>query len=131
MAAHDQRVRHAAVRIDDAFEDDLALHAGAPGEFRVDGSRTARCIATQDRVFRVHVQPFGGGPPLQTTVVFTAPATTCTNLDTGNLVGTVDISPFVNQAIRIVFEWFIPESFTGPASSSWTMCSPTRRCPSS
>jgi len=51
---------------------------------------------------------------LQTTVVFTAPVTTCTNLDTGNLVGTVDISPFVNQAIRIVFEWFIPESFTGP-----------------
>jgi hypothetical protein len=29
-------------------------------------------------------------------------------------VGTVNISPFVNQGIRVVFEWFIPESFTGP-----------------
>lgn len=72
------------------------------------------CTATQDRIFRVRVQPFGGGPPLQTTVVFTAPHTICTNLDTGNLVGTVNISPFVNQGIRIVFEWFIPETFTGP-----------------
>jgi hypothetical protein len=72
------------------------------------------CPPAQGREFRVHVEPSGGGPPLQTTVVFTAPPTTCTNLDTGNLVGSVDISAFANQNVRIVFEWFIPEAFTGP-----------------
>ena len=92
-----------------ATADNLTFDYRAGWDYGVVG-----CIATQDRIFRVHVEPSGGGPPLQTTVVFTAPVTTCTNLDTGNLVGTVDISPFVNQAIRIVFEWFIPESFTGP-----------------
>lgn len=92
-----------------ATADNLTFDYRAGWDYNVVG-----CIATQARVFRVHIEPFGGGPPLQTTVVFTAPPTTCTNLDTGNLVGTVDISPFVNQGIRIVFEWFIPESFTGP-----------------
>ena len=92
-----------------ATADNLTFDYRAGWDYNVVG-----CIATQARVFRVHIEPFGGGPPLQTTVVFTAPPTTCTNLDTGNLVGTVDISPFVNQGIRVVFEWFIPESFTGP-----------------
>jgi hypothetical protein len=92
-----------------ATADNLTFDYRAGWDYGVVG-----CIATQDRIFRVHIEPAGGGPPLQTTVVFTAPASTCTNLDTGNLVGTVDISPFVNQAVRIVFEWFIPETFTGP-----------------
>ena len=93
-----------------ATADNLTFDYRAGWDYSVVG-----CIATQDRIFRVHIEPAGGGPPLQTTVVFTAPASQCTNLDTGNLVGTVDISPFVNTPVRIVFEWFIPESFTGPA----------------
>jgi len=37
-----------------------------------------------------------------------------TNFDTGNLHGSVNISAFANQSVRLTFDWFIPESFTGP-----------------
>lgn len=34
--------------------------------------------------------------------------------DTGLLNGTVDLTPFVGQSVSLVFEWQIPERFTGP-----------------
>ncbi|HSF82854.1 MAG TPA: hypothetical protein VLA49_16590, partial [Anaerolineales bacterium] len=70
--------------------------------------------STLDREFRVEVQPDGGGPALQETVVLTAPAGT-SNTDTGNLTGRVDVSSFDGQPVRIKFIWNVPEDFTGPA----------------
>lgn len=70
--------------------------------------------ASIDREFRVDVEPAGGGVPMQSTVVLTAPAGTI-ELDTGIRVGAVDVSSFSGQAIRVTFRWVIPEYFTGPA----------------
>ena len=67
------------------------------------------------RTFSVVVEPSGGGAPLQTTVVLTAAAQTA-NPDTGTLSGNVDLSAFGGQAVRLKFEWNVPENFTGPAA---------------
>ncbi len=69
--------------------------------------------STQDRLFQVRIEPFGGGPPTQTTTILTATAGTVVT-DTGNLVGIVDLSAFAGTAVRINFHWIVPESFTGP-----------------
>lgn len=71
--------------------------------------------ATQDRTFNVIIRPVGGGAPLQAPdLILTAGAGT-TVLDTQSLFGQVDVSAFAGQAIRVSFEWFVPEEFTGPA----------------
>jgi len=69
--------------------------------------------ATMDREFRVEVQASGGGPALASTVLLTA-VTGSTVVDTGSLVGEVDVSGFAGQAVRIAFVWEIPEIFSGP-----------------
>lgn len=69
--------------------------------------------ATQDRLFQVEVQPFGGGAALQTFPVLTAQAGTA-NLDTGDLSFSVDLSAFVGQSVRVALTEFIPENYTGP-----------------
>jgi PKD repeat protein len=66
-----------------------------------------------DRHFRVEVQPVGGGTTLQSWTILTAQAGTNVN-DTGNKAGSVDLSAYVNQDVRIVFAWDIPECYTGP-----------------
>ena len=68
----------------------------------------------QDRLFMVNIEPSGGGTPLQTDTILTATAGTNV-LDTGDLHGSVDVSGFANSSIRISFDWFVPENFTGPA----------------
>jgi murein DD-endopeptidase MepM/ murein hydrolase activator NlpD len=70
--------------------------------------------ATLDRTYEVVIEPAGGGAPLQTTLILTAPAGTV-NLDTGDLTATVDLSAFDGMSIRIKSVWTIPETFTGPA----------------
>ncbi|NOY23156.1 MAG: PKD domain-containing protein [Acidobacteria bacterium] len=70
--------------------------------------------ATIDRHFRVEVQPDGGGTALQSWMVLTAKAGTLVD-DTGNLSEAIDLSAYLNQNIRIVFAWEIPEDFSGPA----------------
>lgn len=69
---------------------------------------------SQNRHFRVLVEPFGGGPPLQSTTVLTAYTGTFVP-DTGNQLGVVDVVPFSGDPVRISFEWEIPNEFTGPA----------------
>ncbi len=69
--------------------------------------------ATQDRQFEVHVEPAGGGAPLATFPVLTAPAPT-TMADTGDDTGQIDLSAFSGQSVRINFVWNIPELYTGP-----------------
>ena len=46
--------------------------------------------------------------------LITLPAGTL-NLDTGSLSGSIDLSPFNGQNVRISFDAFVPENFTGPA----------------
>jgi hypothetical protein len=70
--------------------------------------------ATLPRIFEVNIEPFGGGTPWQSTVIFTAQAGT-TVLDTGARTATVDVSQFGGGMIRLSFDAIIPEITTGPA----------------
>lgn len=69
--------------------------------------------ATLPRTFEVHIEPSGGGAPMQTDLILQADPDTI-NPDTGNQTGMVDISSFAPGDVRLVFEWTIPEAFTGP-----------------
>ncbi|MCK5038157.1 MAG: hypothetical protein KAS16_03565 [Thermoplasmata archaeon] len=70
--------------------------------------------ATIDRTFSVHIEPAGGGAPLQTDLILTAVANTQVD-DTGILQGIVDLSPFMGSTIYIDFDWWVPETNSGPA----------------
>ncbi len=69
--------------------------------------------ATLDRNFEVHIEPSGGGAPMQVDSVLTATAGTIVT-DTGALSGAVDVSAFVGQSVRANFVWDVPEGFVGP-----------------
>jgi hypothetical protein len=69
--------------------------------------------ATQDRVFRVDVEPMGGGAPILSEVVLVAPAGT-TNPDTGSVHHTINLTALAGSDVRVSFEWYVPEAFTGP-----------------
>lgn len=72
--------------------------------------------ATSNRIFEVNIEPSGGGSPLQTDTILTAVAgTTAIPSSGGNQFASVDISAFAGQAVRISFDWIVPEDFTGPA----------------
>ena len=76
--------------------------------------------ATQPRAFKVRIEePLaadqcgpGGGLLASHLILQADPGTTV--LDTGDLIGEVDISPFAGMDVCLVFEWVVPESFTGP-----------------
>lgn len=69
--------------------------------------------ATLDRTFEVHIEPSGGGAPMQADTVLTATAGTAV-LDTGSMTGNVDVSSFVGQSVRVNFVWTVPQSAVGP-----------------
>jgi hypothetical protein len=98
------------------IEQDVTLLAGA--DFVTFDYRGAWDLATfgatQDRTFEVHVEPPGGGPPLQSDVVLTAMVGTI-ETDTGNQQGMVDISGVAPGDVRLSFVWTVPEEFSGPA----------------
>lgn len=66
-----------------------------------------------DRHFRVIVEPTGGGASLLVAPIFTAPGGTAN--DTLYQTGSVNLSAFAGQAIRVVFALDVPEAYTGPA----------------
>jgi len=70
-------------------------------------------LASQDRLFNVVVQPSGGGSDLLTQTILTVQAQTAN--DTFYQTGSVDLSAYGGQSIRVLFELLVPESFTGPA----------------
>lgn len=70
--------------------------------------------ATMDREIRLEVQPTGGGAALASTLLFTA-VTGDIVVDSGALTGSVDVSSFSGQSVRIAFVMDIPENLTGPA----------------
>jgi len=75
--------------------------------------------ATEDKTFEVNIEPSGGGAPLQTDLILTAEAGTTAIPNSGNnLVGIVDVSAFAGQSVRISFDWFVPQIFTGPVFAS-------------
>jgi hypothetical protein len=74
----------------------------------------ASFCANEDRTFSVSIQPFGGGEPLETHLILTAQAGTIVE-DTGNRIGLIDVGAYAGTSIRISFEWFVSEAFSGPA----------------
>ncbi|MCK4757608.1 MAG: hypothetical protein KAS67_04075, partial [Thermoplasmata archaeon] len=94
---------------------DLAIPPGATAlefDYRA-GWEMSPYGGTLDRIFRVDIEPAGGGIPLQSDIILVAVAGTDV-WDTGDLHGIVDLSAFGGSTVRISFEWDIPESFTGP-----------------
>ena len=69
---------------------------------------------TASRIFRVVLQPAGGGANLFSQDVFVADINTPTVLDTGDLHGDVDLGAFAGQNLRVIFEWEVPDNFSGP-----------------
>jgi uncharacterized protein (TIGR03382 family) len=95
---------------------DMALPPGTSTlefDYRANWDLTC-CGATLDRTFTVHIEPAGGGAPLQSDLVLTAPAGD-TTFDTGELVGIIDVSAFAGSTVQVAFEWDVPESLPGPA----------------
>ena len=69
--------------------------------------------SSQDRLFNVVVQPSGGGSDLSTQAILTVLSQTAN--DTFYQTGSVDLSAYGGQAIRLSFQLVVPESLTGPA----------------
>jgi len=70
--------------------------------------------AVLDRTFTVEIQPFGGGAPLQSDLILNAAAGTLVT-DTGDMVGSVDLTSFGGSAVRISFNLWVSEPSSGPA----------------
>src|SRR6185369_4365161 len=70
--------------------------------------------ATQSRVLSVSIGPAGGGALLQTNTLLVAPPLT-RRLDTGPRKGSVTLASFAGAPVRIRFDAYVPEAFTGPA----------------
>ena len=76
--------------------------------------------STRDRTFSVEIEPAGGGVPLLTQTILTAPNETLEE-DTENPTGGVgdyppaiiDLSAFSTRSVRLKFVWNIPEPGTG------------------
>lgn len=76
--------------------------------------------STQDRTFDVEIEPAGGGSTLLDQTILVAPNLTIeedTDNPTGGVgdypPGSVDLSAFSNQSVRLKFVWNIPEPGTG------------------
>ncbi len=67
-----------------------------------------------DRWFRVLVEPVGGGDALAAFDVLRAAGGTFVP-DTGDVTTAVDLSEFGGMNVRLVFAWWVPEWYTGPA----------------
>jgi len=72
------------------------------------------CANCSNRLFNVLIETAGGGTTLATINEITALAGTIIN-DTSSLSGSIDLSAWVGQSIRVSFELTIPDNFSGPA----------------
>lgn len=110
---------------------EITVTAGAPVlSFTYEAAwdmRFGTNVATRPRVFRVMVQPVGGGTSLLNVPVITAlPGTASSSvnpfgggfpfLQQGVKLGIVDLSAFAGQRVRVCFDWEVPEAGTGLAS---------------
>lgn len=72
------------------------------------------CNICSNQLFDVLIQTAGGGTTLATINQLTALAGTYVD-DTGSLVGSINLSSWIGQDIRVSFELDIPDNFSGPA----------------
>lgn len=97
---------------------DITLDADTPANLEIDyraaWDMVDFAMATMDRTIEVHVEPEGGGVPLQTDVVFTATAGTVED-DTGDQTAIVDLGAFAGSSVYIRIVFVVPEDFAGPA----------------
>lgn len=97
---------------------DISIMAGQSTlnfDYRAAWDLTTFCGAcSETRTFDVNIETAGGGANLANFAILAATPQT-TNLDTGNLMGSIDLSAFSGQTVRVSFDWNIPENFTGPA----------------
>ncbi len=70
--------------------------------------------ASLNRTFSLRIEPAGGGTALLTETVLTASAGTISS-DTGNQVGEVNLAAFAGSVVRVIFDWHVPETNSGPA----------------
>lgn len=69
--------------------------------------------ATLPRTFHVRIRSVSDGSIFQESLLLeAAPGTVVT--DTGSRLGEVDLHWYLGQTVRVSFEWFVPEDFTGP-----------------
>jgi len=73
-------------------------------------------IGTLPRRFEVNIEESGGGDVLQSNLIVTAEPGSDETPDNGpNQTVTVDVSALSGQAVRVSFDWLVPQNFTGPA----------------
>jgi hypothetical protein len=68
---------------------------------------------TLPRTFGLDVEPSGGGVPLASHTLLTAPAGTSST--TGPRTAHVDLRAFAGLPVRLVFRWRVPQALSGPA----------------
>lgn len=83
-------------------------------DYRAAYNLSTFCSNCSNRLFDVLIQTAGGGTTLATINELTALAGTIVN-DTGSLVGSINLSSWIGQDIRVSFELDIPNNFSGPA----------------
>jgi hypothetical protein len=83
-------------------------------DYRAAWNLVSYCFGCLDRIFDVNIEVPGGGANLDSFNILTATAGTI-ELDTGDVTGVVDLSAFVGQAVRLSFDFLVPQDFTGPA----------------
>jgi hypothetical protein len=94
---------------------DVTVTAGAPIiAFDYRGAWDLTFGAQASRLFDVNIEAAGGGANLANFSILTA-LPNSTVFDTGQLTGAVDLSAFIGQTVHLAFDWFVPETFTGPA----------------
>lgn len=96
---------------------DITLAADPPADLEFD-YRAAWDLANFaapmfDRTLEVHIEPAGGGAPLQIDTILTAQAGTVTE-DDGDMTGVVDLSAFAGSTVYVRIVQTVPEDFVGP-----------------
>ncbi len=94
-------------------QDVMVPKSGSLLLFDYGGAWSISSYASQDREFRVLVEPNGGGKALRSFDILTAARGTY-NSNTGLIAAAVDLDEFRGQMVRVNFTWWVPEYFTGP-----------------
>lgn len=100
------------------FGQDLSLREGATTlefDYRVAWDLLNFGDGTMDRPFEVHIEPAGGGEPLETVLIHTAVVGMVG--DSGASTGSVDLSAYAGQTVFVNFVWSAPEGNTGPGQA--------------
>jgi hypothetical protein len=81
-------------------------------DYRAAWDMSVRFGSTLNRSFDLNINSLGGANLASFNILSAVAGTT--NLDTGNLLGSVDLSSFIGQTVNMSFDWQILEKFKGP-----------------